>query len=617
MLKFKLIIVLILGIFFQSFSQNLSLGSKLPNDVIMVFNFNMTKIKNNIDLDRIKNLEVVQFGYQMMKNGTGKDSTILKKLYKDPKSYGINLEPSITVGIRQIEDEYENKTMKPLFLFNLSKAKKFEKLMQTVFNEGSEYQDFLETKGSFKIYKSYSSAFVWNSSTLYIVPIDYSNRETIDQELEALFGLNKLKSLAVNKSFTSTNIMKDDIHFWLDYDKFLQMSQDEMDKLETKKLFNVDFDRIKGTETDFGLNFKNGKIAVDALNKLNDVLRTENGKIYSKKINKEFFNYIESDSLIAFYSMALNLNELKESVQNNYADLIDTLEHSVERVLIEESLDSNSLVVELQKQIDSDTLDWSETYALKDSLQTIKDSLVDIEMLTIDKKLDSTLTEFGMTREDAWNLFKGDFMIAATGVYNVIDTITTIEYGENADGEPVYQDVEKTVETPRPLFLAMTTINLVDKCANALNKLESEGIIKKEGDYFYVTVTKYDFFIKLNGDVLIFTNDKNIATTPYKKGKKVFNGTVDKELITKSIASPVYMHVDLIKAMSKVPIESAQQSYADPVLNTFATFEVLSSLLSNNDLSSTSTLNFQNKSDNAIHILFDLGNQYYKLFTNK
>lgn len=618
-MKIKITLAFLLGTFLTSLSQNNFIGNNLPSDVMMVVNFNLKKIHSSVDLDRIKNLDLIEFAYSMGKKNAGEDSTIIKRFYKDPNYYGINLESSVSFGFRQIEDEYGNKDLKVVTVLDLSKAKKFEKLLKIIFDEGTEYQDFLEAEGSFKIYKSKSLAYIWNKTNLYLVPIDYSNRETIDEELENIVKLTTATSLATNKSFLNSNILKDDIHFWMDYDKFLLMQQEEMEKIESKKrLFNMDLERIKGTEADFGLNFKDGQIVIDAISKVNTILKNENGKIYSKKVNPEFFNYIEADSLIGFYSMALDINEMKSSLESNYKNLLDTLEQTVQRAIIETSLDSNKTIVALRKQLDTDTIEWSESVKLNDSIATITTELTNLAMENINTTVDSTFDAFDMTRQDAWNLFAGDFLIASTGVYQVIDTIKTIEFGENEDGEAVYQDVEKTVKSPRPLFLTMATINLVDKCQNALSKLESEGIIKKQDDYFYVSVTKYDFFIKLNGDVLIFTNDKNIVTKNHKQGENMFGTVVNTEIVSKSTSSPIYIHVDLDKIIKNVAKEgSTPEMYLNPVMETFDTFEVFSSLLANNDLNSASQLNFKKKDDNAVHIIFDLANEYYKLFTQK
>lgn len=612
-------IILSLGILLSaitfSFSQTNDISSRIPSDAIMVINFNLGNTHSKINLDEIKKLEMVEFAYKTMKQATRKDSTILKKIYKDPNSYGINLKPSVTIAIRNNKDEYGENHINATYMMNLSNTKKFEKLMKVIFDEGTEYKDFLEAKGGYKIFKSSSFAFIWNATTLYISPVIFGSEIDAEQEIDKIVYINKTNSLASNATFSEKYISKDDINYWMDYNKFLEVYQDEI-KSKDKKLFEVDLERIKGIETSFGMSFDNGKISFDAISKVNELLKQENKAIYSKQVNPEFFNYVNSDSLLGYYSMAFNIAELKTSLEKNYKNLVDTLEKSVQRKFLEKNLDSTKSIVLLQKQLDSDTLEWDKEMEIRDSLDKKLDSLVNLQMKNIDKMIDGKLKDYGLTRADAWNLFKGDFMVAATGMYDVIDTIKTIEYSENMDGEMSYNEIEKTKKVPTPLFVSMASINLIDKCKFALNKLEKDGVIKKSGDYYYVTVTKYDFFIKLNNDILIFTNDKKIVEAKYTKGKNIFGNAVSSDMIKKSIESPFYIYTDIEKILKKIPTEGEmEKKMMQPALETFKNFEASSTMQENLDLSSSASLNFK-KEGNAIHILLNMANDYYKVFTN-
>ncbi len=70
--KFNLSFALIIGLLTHSFSQ-LTLSQKLPDDVLMVINFNLDKINNNVDIERIKQLEMIDFAYTMSKKSAGED----------------------------------------------------------------------------------------------------------------------------------------------------------------------------------------------------------------------------------------------------------------------------------------------------------------------------------------------------------------------------------------------------------------------------------------------------------------------------------------------------------------------------------------------------------------
>lgn len=593
----------------------LSNASKLPSDVMMVFSFNFEHIKQKIDIPRLKKLEMVDYLYSSAKRGMGEDSAVVKKMYADPKKYGLNLEPALQLFLRETSYTDENSSLSPALLFHLSSAKKFEKLMKTLFNEGTEYLDFLETKGSFKIYKTYQSAFVWNKKTLYILPITSDNRGFLEKEIDALLALNPTTSLASNQSYLTSGIDKSDIGYWLNYEKFLAYGQHESQTNGTN-FFEVDMDRMRGTETNIGLNFLNGALVIEALGKANELLKKESRAVYSKKVNPDFINYLEKDSLIAMLSLAVDIKEFKSSFEHNYGHLLDSLEVMVEKELLEEVSDSNQAIKNILKELDSDTLDWSQKQVLYNRLETVQDSLVTAGMQNMDQKIDSTLQEFQMTREDAWNLFEGDLLLAATGTYTVLDTIIATEYVENQEGDYEYQNIEKTQERPVPLFMGMMTVNLVDKAEFALKKLATEGFLKQKADYYYVSISKYNYYIKLNGNVLILTNDLSLVEKKYQKGQVMVHSMISNELQKNTLENVFYSFVDIENILNRIPDpESQMERYLEPAKATFKHLESKSNFELDQNMNSRTALEFQQKNENSIHILFDLANAYFKLFT--
>lgn len=593
----------------------LSNASKLPSDAMMVFSFNFGNIKEKIDISRLKKLEMVDYLYTNLKRGMGEDSSIVKKMYADPKKYGVNLEPSVQLFLRETTNNEGTTTLSPALLLHLSSSKKYEKLMKALYSDGTEYQDFLETRDSYKIFTTYQSVFIWDKRRLYILPVTSDNRGLLDQEIDALLSINLKSSLATNQSYLTSGIDQSDIGYWLNYEKFLTFSQHQS-QINDINFFEVDMERMKGTQTNIGLNFMKGALVLDAIGKASELLRKENRTIYSKKVNPDFINYIEKDSLIAMLSLAVDVKEFKTAFENNYGHLLDSLEAMVEKELLTEATDSNKAVKEINKELESDTLDWSDRQKLYQELELVQDSLVNAGMENIDFKIDSTLQEFRMTREDAWNLFKGDLLMAATGTYTVLDTIIATEYVENEDGEYEYQNIEKTEERPVPLFIGMMTVNLVDKAEFALKKLATEGFLKQTEDYYYVTVSKYNYFVKLNGNVLILTNDLTMVEKKYQKGRSMVNSMMDNELKNNTLDNVFYSFVDIEKILNKIPDPDGQMdSYLQPAKETFKNLESKSNFETDDNMNSYSALHFQQKNDNSLHILFDLANAYFKLFT--
>jgi len=152
---FFLLITLLLFSLVSKAQTTAQLAGIIPSDAIMVFSTNLKQINGKTDMKRIKNLEMIKFGYEGLKKEFGEDSSIIKKIYKDPNLIGLDLNSSITVALRNLDSKGEKDfNIKPVFIFNLSSAKKFEKMLKQKFSENGEYEDFLEVNKKWK-YKTF------------------------------------------------------------------------------------------------------------------------------------------------------------------------------------------------------------------------------------------------------------------------------------------------------------------------------------------------------------------------------------------------------------------------------------------------------------------------------
>lgn len=590
-------------------------AKKLPSDSWMVFSFNFQNLHKKIDIDRVKRLEMVEYGYNMMKREFGEDSSVIKKIYDDPKNYGVNLEPSARFFMRLSKDEDDDYKFSPGLLVNLSKSKKFEKLLKVFFDKGDEWKDFLEVKNGYKVFKAKGMAIVWTKTNAYFLNIERGNRDTIDDDIVSL--MNPKNSLITNKSYVNSSISKNDLSYWLDYEKYMAYAKD-LSKDDKNNLFDFDINQIKGLESTFSFNFAKGAVLLNSISEMNESMTEDYKKIYSKKINPAFFQQINGDSLVGMASGAIDINELRGFLETKYEKVLDTLEHTIERSYLDEVADSNEVILSLKEKLDS-TVSYVERRELRDSIKTIKDSIIDFEMTQVNSKIDSTLGEFNLSREEAWDFFTGDFMIASSGVYTVIDTVETYEYVENEDGEYVYAPVESTKEVPTPLFLAMATVNLTDKCTYALEKLDEEGIIEKEEgkNYYNLTVSKYDYYIFMHDDILTYTNDKSLVDMEHKKGISLFESKVKKPVLTNALASNMYGFVDINRVMALVPKDESSKKHLEKIENRFDNVEFISKITPTGKSVSKLAWNFIDKEDNSLHNLLDLANDYFKIFNGQ
>ena len=607
-------ILLSVSVFCQG-QANKKLLSHVPKESFWITSFDIPYTRSKIDVDRIKALPMLQEAITNVKKMARGDSSIVEVLWDDPNSFGVDIEEGC-VSFLDIRD-FIGMTPQVYggYMFQISSKAKFQSLVKAILKEG--YAKVEKGKGYSFLQKN-STSVAWNGKYFMFVAGNISGAD-LQTQVEILFKMKKKSSVLTNDNFTQHTGSQEDLLMWVNFERYMEAMQQNLNTMESLAKDAVFFQLFKDMKSMYQmsyaskLNFKNGQIELktDQVNESNSLY----AKFYDKTINPNVLNYIDENELIGIVSGAVSTRSIREFYDEKFGSLKDTLELLMKREIAEnesEKLDRLKALDEILKE--DSIMTWQERLAFKDSIEIIQDSLVETLLPKMDEHIDSTLNVFGMTREDMWSIWGGDFVLASTGTYQVVDTFQTYDYIENEDGEFVYDQIEKTELVKRPLFKAIVSTNIPFKVSYALDKFDSIGLITKKDHYYYSSFEEQPYFITVTPDslVLISNDSAFIANLPNN------NWVVKQRLAELSeliLAKPMFAYVHCNKLLDA--LESPEES--EPYLGIIRDYLVDSKYFLEIDpqtkkMSAPFTLNFVNSDDNSFHLNMDMFNLLYLEF---
>ena len=291
--------------------------------------------------------------------------------------------------------------------------------------------------------------------------------------------IKPVNSLTANKEFVGVFANTSDIIYWFNYTSYSGKLSDMMEErrysmgmpnetveepVKSKKKLD-DFFNNNGM---YGLgNFEKGEIKMNFYNTFNDTIKPYIEKCFGNSINPEFFKYVKSDNLIGIAGMSVNM----EAVANLYYEMF--------RRATESAINPNKYAV----------------------------AAIEMTDIFLDKKA-------------MYHTFKGDMLVAITGIQSNLKTYTTYEYDtltfEN-------RSVEKTKTEYIPEFVTVLTIEnkaILQRLLHMIVKLEG---LTKISDNLYAFRSRIPdvndkFYVAIKDDLFFMTNDKSLAT------ELIFNG---------------------------------------------------------------------------------------------
>ena len=282
-----------------------------------------------------------------------------------------------------------------------------------------------------------------------------------------------------NKEFTNVFSKPDDFIYWVDYDSYTNQLIDMVSKKSyylsdtaneryQSKPVNNTLGQLFENNATYGLgNFDKGEIKMNFNSVVNNELKTYLEKIYSKDINPSFFNYVKSDNLIGLIAMSIHT----EAAADMYYDIL-------RRAVESSPKPKNGVLTALE------------------------------------------LTDLLLDKSVIHHTFKGDALVAITGIKSYLKTYTSYRY-DSLTFESNYEEKTKTQYIPE-FVMVMTIENMsnVKKIVKMIQRMDAATEVSE--DVFSIKSRDKDlngnYFITIKDNLFFITNDKLLATEQIKGG---------------------------------------------------------------------------------------------------
>lgn len=399
-------------------------------------------------------------------------------------------------------------------------------------------------------------------------PMDYQEEEAYT-ETEAVTGwvdelLNRYfdQSLSANPDYLAATAKPADAHLWVDYRQFMSMGQGGLGGLGgqgmaalggANQLIDQMYQDVFLTMT---LNFNQGALELQSQmvgkGKMIEVLKNS----YDAKFNKKMWKYIDGRELLGYYSVRFDVEDLVEGFKEIFLSAMAEME------------------------------------MFGQSFSTVTDVLG----IIID--------------EDAlYDLFKGDILVAMTGVRQSESPVTSYEYDENFNPS----QVEKIVKKQFPEFLVMTSYGNEENMMKLIRLAESFNVMLSMGSYYQIPGAPegQEFFLALKDGVLLFTNDAALVQEDLGSGVAASArlGKLHRKYLRKNVQSLFWDVQATWNALQQTDAVASGGEMADVMTKMQDKLDSVSMLTSRKSLRTSLTLDLMDKESNALEQVLFLINQ--------
>ncbi len=375
------------------------------------------------------------------------------------------------------------------------------------------------------------------------------NQVWLDQTLQTVLqsggGLDATKKVKLKKG-------KGVVTAWMDYEMLMEGLINiggGMDQMTQGLYANM----YKGMEAFVDLQFNNGELLMDA-NYSYPAQLTRGKDLTDAKVNRKFRKYIKGDDLLGVYSFALNTEAYGNMMKEFMLQAMDGM---------------------------------PETMGLGRDLAPLLGVFIDEEAI--------------------YNFFKGDMLVAFTGVKSYEKTTTTYEYDE--DFNPIEKEV--TSQEKIPEFTAMVSIGDVENMMRILNVGKKMGAMENAGEYFKVmNPMGFDLFMAIKGDLFLISNDTKLITQNLSSGYSNSIATSQWKNVKKN---SMYLYWDLPKSLNMANTFGLPVGEKTVNMSRESIKEITwsSPRKQGSNMSSAMRMTFVNEKENALKLILNFMNELF------
>ncbi|TAK40480.1 MAG: DUF4836 family protein [Saprospiraceae bacterium] len=380
-----------------------------------------------------------------------------------------------------------------------------------------------------------------------------------------------LQPISANAAFQAAAPLSFDFHAWMDYGTLMDyfnpqqsMGMAAMNSEQQKIMAMMQgFMEIFYADTylSMGLNFENGKMAVQSEMFFNEEMKPFYKGVYDVKFNRKFLRYVKGDDkLFGYYYMNFNL---KNAIH-----------------------EGKDLVYKL--------LDATPAYG------NLASDALKILGIFID--------------EDAIaNLLKGDLLLAVPGMQTTL--VNTKIYDMDEEFNTVEKDTVmlKTI----PIVTALLSYGSEKDMMKFVNLGVHSKVLKPQGRYYTMTIPNagIEMYLALHNGILLLTNDRELVQNRLDSGYPRSQRLSKKHRKTLcDNASAIYW--DIPNTLHEVASgEGAAASGIEPYVNMvtqeFESISITASRKVGSSIKGTMNFNFANKDSNSLQVLFHFLNDLF------
>ena len=273
--------------------------------------------------------------------------------------------------------------------------------------------------------------------------------------MDRLFHRSFGPSLRTHSGFVKAAAEPADAHLWMDYQRLASMGQSPMTLPVSMPLDGL----YDGVNLSMRFHFNPGEMDVDMEMVGTGMMVELMKKGYKARFKKRMLRYIDKRFLLGYYALRIDVKTMAEGMRDVVYESVAQTPMYGENIV--RAMDVLGIV------IDEDAL---------------------------------------------YELFKGDMLLAITGVQRTETPLVTYEYDENFNASQTEIMIEK--ETPE--FVLTATYGNEENLKKIIRLAESFDMALDMGGYYQVG----EYALGLEKGVLVFTNDHNLVTEHLKKGLK-------------------------------------------------------------------------------------------------
>ena len=554
----------------------------VPSDVTILAGMSPNAMKSKVNMDRVKKMEFYDFMMQEIKKEVGTDQLgLVNTLIENPEAYGMGFYDQSYFFMNAKEDG----SMMINFIFKLTDRASFE----------SFYDKEIASLGKLKAKKMANYTLVnqdgasiaWNDDILLVTTAteipdfegedvkDFKGHvtELIGARVESIINNKGSNSIVTNSNFLKAGGGKaNDAFMWMDYSYFAQLQEMMGNTLNQDPMTGALMESMMRLYDDnylmMGLKFFNGNISLDTKYIMNDELNNLLSGMTDANINPRFARYVPKDNILGYYALALNV----EKSIKGFAKMFEPAMGS----------------------------------SMPDIDQTIEQGIAALGL--------------NMTATDVYNMFKGDMLIAFTGMRDFEKEVTTYEYDEDFNRSEVKEMKKETL----PEFTMMMSYTDEGDIMPLIQMGVDAGVVEKYGNHFKVSIpsSPMDMQLAMHKGVMFLTNNEELITNNLKRGFKRKH-RLGKQHLGKMVSNSQVFYWDINKTLAQFSDMASAMGgpSGDQLVNigrqNVESMWMTAGKVQNKMMDAKMDFNFTNNEINSLEQIFELINDLYLSFSNE